>query len=100
MMRVSRKLRKWTATILDLPQDVVLDLPRITMIGGLQVTVENHRGILHFSPDNLRLAMDNGEMEVTGQNLIIRNIGAEEVFVEGNILGVQLLVKGKNKTPG
>ena len=50
MMRVSRKLRKWTATILDLPQDVALDLPRITMIGGLQLTVENHRGILHFSP--------------------------------------------------
>ncbi|QMV40431.1 sporulation protein YqfC [Cohnella cholangitidis] len=95
MMRVSRKLRKWTATILDLPQDVVLDLPRITMIGGLQVTVENHRGILHFSPDVLRLAMDNGIMEVTGQDLIIRNIGAEEVFVEGKIMGVQLHAKGK-----
>ncbi|WP_256760188.1 sporulation protein YqfC [Cohnella sp. WQ 127256] len=95
MMRVSRKLRKWTATILDLPQDVVLDLPRITMIGGLQLTVENHRGILHFTPQNLRLAMDNGEMEVTGQDLIIRNIGAEEVFVEGKITGVQLHLKGK-----
>ncbi|RED65718.1 sporulation protein YqfC [Cohnella lupini] len=96
MMRVSRKLRKWTATILDLPQDVVLDLPRITMIGGLQITVENHRGILHFSPHNLRLAMDNGELEVTGQDLIIRNIGAEEVFVEGKITGVQLHQKGQS----
>ncbi|QTH46147.1 sporulation protein YqfC [Cohnella sp. LGH] len=95
MMRVSRKLRKWTATILDLPQDVALDLPRITMIGGLQLTVENHRGILHFSPDTLRLAMDGGEMEITGQDLVIRNIRAEEVFVEGRILGVQLHVKGK-----
>ncbi|TFE31673.1 sporulation protein YqfC [Cohnella luojiensis] len=95
MMRVSRKLRKWTATILDLPQDVVLDLPRITMIGGLQVTVENHRGILHFSPELLRLAMDNGELEVTGQDLIIRNIGAEEVFVEGKIMGVRLQPRGK-----
>ncbi|BBI34731.1 sporulation protein YqfC [Cohnella abietis] len=95
MMRVSRKLRKWTATILDLPQDVVLDLPRITMIGGLQLTVENHRGVLYFSPESLRLAMDNGEMEVTGQDLIIRNIGSEEVFVEGKILGVQLHPKQK-----
>ncbi|WP_372662901.1 sporulation protein YqfC [Cohnella sp.] len=95
MMRVSRKLRKWTATILDLPQDVVLDLPRITMIGGLQLTVENHRGVIHFSPQLLRLAMDNGEMEVTGEDLIIRNIGAEEVFVEGKILGVKLLAKEK-----
>jgi len=98
MMRVSRKLRKWTATILDLPQDVALDLPRITMIGGLQLTVENHRGILHFSPENLRLAMDNGEMEITGRDLVIRNIGTEEVFVEGKIEGVQLHAKGK--TPG
>jgi len=96
MMRVSRKLRKWTATILDLPQDVVLDLPRVTMIGGLQLTVENHRGVLHFSPASLRLGMDGGELEVTGEELVIRNIGAEEVFVEGRILGVQLIPKGKS----
>lgn len=95
MMRVSRRLRKWTATILDLPQDVALDLPRITMIGGLQLTVENHRGVLHFSPQSLRLRMDRGEVEVTGENLIIRTIGTEEVFVEGTILGVQLHPKNK-----
>lgn len=90
MTHVIRKLRKWTASILDLPQDVALDLPRITMLGGLQLTVENHRGVLHFSPQSLRLAMDRGEMEVTGEDLIIRNIGAEEVFVEGTILGVRM----------
>lgn len=90
MTHVIRKLRKWTASILDLPQDVALDLPRITMLGGVQLTVENHRGVLHFSPQSLRLAMDRGEMEVTGEHLIIRNIGAEEVFVEGTILGVRM----------
>jgi sporulation protein YqfC len=97
MMGVSRKLRKWTATVLDLPQDVAQDLPRITMIGGLQLTVENHRGVLHFSPNLLRLAMGRGEMEVTGENLVIRNIGTEEVFVEGTILGIQMHPKGKSK---
>ncbi|MGG1311842.1 MULTISPECIES: sporulation protein YqfC [Cohnella] len=90
MPRVGRKLRRWTARILDLPQDVVLDLPRVTMIGGVQLTVENHRGVLHFSPGSLRLAMERGELEVTGKNLVIRTIGAEEVLVEGEITGVQL----------
>ncbi|WP_027091131.1 sporulation protein YqfC [Cohnella thermotolerans] len=90
MPRVVRKLRNWTARILDLPQDVVLDLPRVTMIGGIQLTVENHRGVLHFSPESLRLAMEKGELEVTGQDLTIRNIGAEEVLVEGTITGVLL----------
>jgi sporulation protein YqfC len=95
MMRVSRKLRKWTATLLDLPQDVALDLPRVTMIGDTQLTVENHRGVLHFSPELLRLGMDNGSMEVSGEELTIRHIGAEEVFVEGRISGLRLQPKGK-----
>ncbi|MBN2983309.1 sporulation protein YqfC [Cohnella algarum] len=90
MPRVGRKLRRWTARILDLPQDVVLDLPRVTMIGGLQLTVENHRGVLHFSPGSLRLAMERGELEITGNDLVIRAIGTEEVFVEGTITGILL----------
>lgn len=98
MPRVVRKLRNWTARILDLPQDVVLDLPRITMIGGLQLTVENHRGVLHFSSESLLLAMEKGELEVTGNELVIRNIGAEEVFVEGRITGVKLNA-GSSKSP-
>lgn len=90
MPRVVRKLRNWTARILDLPQDIVLDLPRVTMIGGVQLTVENHRGVLHFAPDSLRLAMEKGELEVSGEELVIRNIGTDEVLVEGRITGVQI----------
>lgn len=90
MPRVSRKLRKWTAAILDLPQDVVQDLPRITLIGSIQLTVENHRGVLHFSPNLLRLATERGELEVAGADLVIRTIGAEEVYVEGHIAGITL----------
>ncbi|MFC5703659.1 sporulation protein YqfC [Cohnella faecalis] len=90
MPPVSRKLRKWAAAILDLPQDVVLDLPRVTMIAGLQITVENHRGVVHFSSDSLRLAMDRGEMEVTGSNLVLRHIGADDCLVEGQIAGFRL----------
>jgi sporulation protein YqfC len=90
MPRVSRKLRKWTAAILDLPQDVVQDIPRITIIGNIQLSVENHRGVLHFSPDLLRLATERGELEVAGADLVIRSIGSEVVYVEGNISEVKL----------
>lgn len=90
MPQVSRKLRRWTAAILDLPQDVVQDLPRITMIGGVQLTVENHRGVLRFTPDNLMLAMEQGKLEITGKNLVIRTIGKEDVYVEGQIASVTL----------
>lgn len=85
MGRINRKLRKMAADLLDLPQDVVFDLPRVTMIGDRQLYIENHRGVLHFSSDKLRLALSKGELEVIGDGLVIRTIWTEEVFVEGLI---------------
>ncbi|AJY76324.1 sporulation protein YqfC [Paenibacillus beijingensis] len=90
MGKISRKLRKMTADILDLPQDVVYDLPRMTMIGDRQLYIENHRGVLHFSSDLLKLALSQGELEVAGKDLIIRTIWTEEVFVEGQIYGISI----------
>ncbi|RXZ77163.1 sporulation protein YqfC [Paenibacillaceae bacterium] len=90
MRRISRKIRKITAEILDLPQDVVFDLPRMTLIGNRQLYIENHRGVLHFSEDKLRLALSKGELEVNGKELVIRAIWTEEVFIEGQIAHIQI----------
>ncbi|UKS30337.1 sporulation protein YqfC [Paenibacillus sp. HWE-109] len=89
MRRLTRKWNQFTAKILDLPQDVVQDLPRITMIGNVQLYVENHRGVLHFSSENLKLELTKGTLEVLGKNLIIRAILSEEVFIEGWIDNVK-----------
>ncbi|MDT2262025.1 sporulation protein YqfC [Paenibacillus larvae] len=85
MSRITRKINEFTAKLLDLPQDVVHDIPRITMIGNIQLYVENHRGLLHFSSDCLKLELTTGTVEVLGQNLVIRAILPDEVFIEGTI---------------
>jgi|HigsolmetaAR203D_1030402.scaffolds.fasta_scaffold00630_19 sporulation protein YqfC len=90
MRRISHRLRHWTARVLELPQDVVFDLPRLTMIGDRQLYIENHRGVLHFSPDMLRLRLPNGRLEVSGKDLVIRGIWTEEVLVEGVITQVSI----------
>ena len=77
--------------MLDLPQDVVFDLPRVTMIGNMQLYVENHRGVLHFSETYLKLALTQGSMEIRGKQLSIRAILTEEVFIEGLIDEVKYL---------
>ncbi len=90
MRQFKRKFRKLTAELLDMPHDVVYDLPRLTMIGDRQLYIENHRGVLHFSSEKLRLALSKGELEVSGRELVIRTIWTEEVFIEGVIANVQL----------
>ncbi|MFH5182771.1 sporulation protein YqfC [Paenibacillus sp. TAB 01] len=85
MRSLTRKWNQFTAKLLDVPQDVVLDLPRFTMIGNMQLYIENHRGVLHFSSELLRLALSKGKLEVHGKELVIRAILSEEVFIEGVI---------------
>ncbi|QOT00926.1 sporulation protein YqfC [Brevibacterium sp. JNUCC-42] len=85
MKKWSRRLRRMAVGVLDLPQDVVLEVPRITMIGHLQMYIENHRGVLQFSENELRLLLSNGQLLVIGEQLVIRAILKEEVLLEGRI---------------
>ncbi|WP_202080682.1 sporulation protein YqfC [Caldalkalibacillus salinus] len=100
MRKLHRKLKRWSAGVLDLPQDVVLDLPRITMIGPLQMYIENHRGVLVFHSDELRLLLSNkGQLLVRGERFVIRQILPEEVLLEGFIREIQYLDQVKNNQP-
>ena len=90
MSQIKRKLYKMTAQLLDMPEDVVYELPRMTMIGDRQLYIENHRGVLLFSDKQLRVQLNKGELEVTGSNLIIRTIWIDEIFVEGLITGLEI----------
>lgn len=96
MRRFARKIRKITADLLDLPQDVVFDLPRFTMIGNLQLYIENHRGVRYFSSDRLLLSISAGEVELTGSDLVIRAIWPSEVIVEGKIKAIQYIGTGES----
>jgi sporulation protein YqfC len=90
MNKINRKIRKMAVDLFDLPQDVVYNLPRLTMIGDRQLFIENHRGVLHFSSELLRLSLAKGELEISGKELTIRSIWSEEVFVEGRIGNISL----------
>lgn len=81
----NKKLRQMTASILDLPQDVIIDLPRITMIGNLHLYIENHRGVMVFTDRMLQLRLSVGQLVIEGENLVIRTILPEEILVEGTI---------------
>ncbi|WP_139490477.1 sporulation protein YqfC [Brevibacillus dissolubilis] len=91
MKRWSRRLHRLAVGVLDLPQDVVLEVPRITMIGHLQMYIENHRGVLSFSEKELRLLLTKGQLIVSGEQLVIRAILKEEVLLEGRVSGVKFV---------
>lgn len=92
MPRESKKrLEYLLAHYLELPKDLVLDLPRVTIIGDIQVFVENHRGIIEYTPERVRVSTSLGELYIEGTGLALRNIFPEEIGVDGKIRAVTLL---------
>lgn len=85
MKKWSEKWRRFATGVLDMPNDLMMEMPRITMIGQLQMYIENHRGVLWFSNQELRLLLTKGQLLVRGENLVIRAILPEEVLVEGTV---------------
>ncbi|PZN06724.1 MULTISPECIES: YabP/YqfC family sporulation protein [Thermaerobacter] len=79
------------AEALELPRDAVRNLPRITLLGPLEVVVENHRGVLRFDAAHLLVAVPGGRLEVTGDRLAIGRIDREELRVQGRIDQVRFL---------
>jgi len=71
------------ASILEIPEDIVLDLPRITMLGNRQLLVENHKGIIEYTPSLVRIKLEQGELIITGKNLMLGNLQIEQILVEG-----------------
>lgn len=94
-MSLRRHQKRWgvgLANFFDIPQDVALDLPRITMLGNTQLLVENHRGIVEYTPDKVRLKLAQGELEIGGTAMTLGNLRAEQILVEGTIAWVKYIV--------
>ena len=97
MSRMTRKFRNWTVDALGLPGDLIFELPRITLVGGKQLLIENHRGVLHFSDERISLALHEGGLDVTGKGLVIKTIMPQEVMVEGHI--AEIKYRGTEEKP-
>ena len=81
----SQQLKQLIARRMDLPEDVMMDLPRITMIGQLHIYIENHRGLLTFSDKEVRLMLKQGQLLIRGSDFVIKTILPEEILLEGRI---------------
>ena len=84
-------LRQFAARFFELPEDVLLDLPRLTLVGDLQLLVENHRGIRAFRPERIVIVTSKGELVVSGEGMMVGAVDREAVVVTGRIRQVSFV---------
>lgn len=85
---MSENIKKKISRSLNLPQDTIMDIPSIRIIGNNQIAIENHKGIIEYTNSLLRLKSKSGIIKITGSELKIMEISEEEISVNGIINSV------------
>lgn len=73
---------------LDFPRDISLDLPKIIVIGNREITIENHKGIIFFQSDMVKINSRIGAILIKGEEFEILFIAENSITITGIFKGI------------
>ncbi|NLM44532.1 MAG: sporulation protein YqfC [Clostridiales bacterium] len=85
MSSKSYKIKEKISDALELPKDITLDIPKIVILGTDSVSIENHKGIISYKDNEVRINTGSGILTITGHKLAIKSIILEEIIIIGKI---------------
>jgi sporulation protein YqfC len=94
--RQRERFGRGVADLFEIPTDIALNVPRITMIGNLQMIIENHRGLIEYSRELVRVGAGNGQIVVIGTELAVGSVLAEDLSVMGRFASVSFEEMGED----
>jgi len=84
-------ISKAMADFLEIPGDLVLDIPKLTITGRTELHLENHKGIIEFSTERMRINLSRGFLEIIGDKLEIQALMPDEMKIAGEITGIKYI---------
>ncbi|NLZ48414.1 MAG: sporulation protein YqfC [Clostridiales bacterium] len=77
------KAKESLANQLDLPRDVMLNIPKISVTGNNEITIENHKGIVFFGDKEVRINSNVGLISILGEEFEILFLGGSTITISG-----------------
>lgn len=83
------QVKSAVSDIFELPKDIMLDMPKISMVGKNQILVENHRGVIEYTSSRIRVNSTIGVIRIQGDNLNLRNIATDDIMIIGGVKSIE-----------
>lgn len=74
----------------DVPQEAMSGMPRLTISGCTRVLVENHRGLLEYSGELVRIDGGRVQVKIRGDRLELECMDKSEIVITGQIFSAEL----------
>ena len=76
---------------LDLPPDIFLGLPNLSLSGNREVYISNHRGILSYGQEEMVILVKDYQILIKGKALCIVSYSKEELTIQGYIRSMEFV---------
>ena len=77
---------------LELPKDLLLGMPILTMTGDCELLIENHRGIIEYTEKQMIILSKQLRIQVDGSSLSVEYYTGEMMKLHGKIHQITFLV--------
>ena len=85
-----KRFREKLSEVLDIPKEISMDYPHITVIGKNQMFVQNGKGIVSYTDTEIHIHTTAYFLKIIGTELVIRQMNGEMVEIRGNIENICL----------
>jgi sporulation protein YqfC len=82
------KAKETIANKLELPRDILLDLPKITILANNEINIENHKGVIIFEEEEIKINSTVGLISIYGKNFRILFIGGNTITLSGKFKSI------------
>ena len=84
-----RKINK-LEKILEIPQEVYSDTPKLTITGFNEIILENYKGILEYEETYTSISTYIGIVNIKGNNLNLEKMTNDDIKITGKIEDIEL----------
>lgn len=71
--------------LLEIPQEVSTDIPKLTVIGFQKMLIENYKSILEYQDFYIRISTYIGILNINGFELNLSEMTTEDLLITGKI---------------
>lgn len=76
--------------LLEMPQEVYTDTPKITITGFNEMIIENFKGILEYEDYYIRINTSLGIVNINGYELRLENMTNDDIKVNGKVESIDI----------
>ena len=74
--------------LLEIPQEISTNLPKLTIVGFEKVLIENYKAILEYQDFYIRISTYIGILNINGYELDLKEMTTDDLLITGRVEGI------------